>query len=156
MAIRARRSGALFAAFAATLLLSSARPALAQTPPAPGTPQMRENCPGLVASDAPRLIPAAYRLAAALNPDLPAGNSNLLYTLNYDETISPEAIYAEHEAWGRIQTSRLPTVGATIDNTTLTASTVKLYRSSDKLPVSLILTTSGGGDNTRVLPLARF
>src|SRR5258707_154856 len=40
-----------------------------QPPPAPGTPQMRENCPGLVASDAPRLIPAAYRLAAALNPD---------------------------------------------------------------------------------------
>jgi L-ascorbate metabolism protein UlaG (beta-lactamase superfamily) len=30
---------------------------------------MRENCPGLVASDTPRLIPAAYQLAAALNPD---------------------------------------------------------------------------------------
>jgi L-ascorbate metabolism protein UlaG (beta-lactamase superfamily) len=30
---------------------------------------MRENCPGLVAADAPRLISAAFRLAAALNPD---------------------------------------------------------------------------------------
>src|ERR1700724_3143257 len=31
-------------------------------------PEMRENCPGLVASDAPRIIPAALRLAA-LNAD---------------------------------------------------------------------------------------
>jgi L-ascorbate metabolism protein UlaG (beta-lactamase superfamily) len=49
-------------------VLSSFRPALAQTPPAPAKPEMTENCPGLVASDAPRLIPAAFNLAA-LNPD---------------------------------------------------------------------------------------
>ena len=69
MAVRARCFGGVLAAFASMVLLVCARGAIAQTPPAPGTPQMRENCPGLVASDAPRLIPAAYRLAAALNPD---------------------------------------------------------------------------------------
>src|SRR5262245_29037709 len=38
----------------------------AQSPPA-AKPEMRENCPGLVASKTPRAIPAAYQLA--LNPD---------------------------------------------------------------------------------------
>jgi len=69
MAARVLRLAAAFGFTATILLLPSVRPAAAQTPPAPGTPQMRENCPGLIASDAPRLIPAAYRLAAALNPD---------------------------------------------------------------------------------------
>src|SRR6266568_106648 len=69
MAVRVLRLAAALGIVAAILLLPSVRPAAAQTPPAPGTPQMRENCPGLIASDAPRLIPAAYRLAAALNPD---------------------------------------------------------------------------------------
>jgi L-ascorbate metabolism protein UlaG (beta-lactamase superfamily) len=37
--------------------------AQAQTP-APGKPEMRESCPGLIASDRPPAIPAAYSLAA--------------------------------------------------------------------------------------------
>jgi L-ascorbate metabolism protein UlaG (beta-lactamase superfamily) len=51
----------------ATVLLAL-RPTAAQTPADPAKPEMRENCPGLIASDAPRVIPAALRLAA-LNPD---------------------------------------------------------------------------------------
>src|SRR5262249_54839996 len=43
-------------------------PANAQGPQPPaGKPEMRENCPGMVASSAPRVMPAALRLA--LNPD---------------------------------------------------------------------------------------
>ena len=48
------------------------RGAFAQTqdvrPAAPASPEMRENCPGLVASNSPHLMLAALRLAA-LNPD---------------------------------------------------------------------------------------
>ena len=33
----------------------------------PAKPEMVENCPGLVASDSPRIVPAAFRLA--LNSD---------------------------------------------------------------------------------------
>src|SRR5262245_57829542 len=40
---------------------------LAAQPPAAPKPEMRENCPGLVASDTPRAIPAVMRLA--LNSD---------------------------------------------------------------------------------------
>jgi L-ascorbate metabolism protein UlaG (beta-lactamase superfamily) len=49
-------------------MLPYLRPAPAQTPAAPAKPEMTENCPGLVASDAPRVIPAGFRLAA-LNSD---------------------------------------------------------------------------------------
>jgi len=57
----------------AATLLSVALPAAAwaQTaePPAPkATPEMSESCPGLVATDRPRAIPAAFKLAA-LNAD---------------------------------------------------------------------------------------
>jgi L-ascorbate metabolism protein UlaG (beta-lactamase superfamily) len=62
------RLGAVLAALASLLLLPYLRPAPAQTPADPAKPEMRENCPGLVASDAPRFIPAAFHLAA-LNPD---------------------------------------------------------------------------------------
>src|SRR6201994_3494594 len=49
-----------FVAFA--LIISSA---LAQAPAGPGSkPEMRESCPGMVASDMPRAIPVAGRLAA--------------------------------------------------------------------------------------------
>src|SRR5262249_7375135 len=55
------------AAVAAALLMPSGAPAaaweLAQAP-AP-KPEMMENCPGLVASQRPRIIPAALRLALA-------------------------------------------------------------------------------------------
>jgi L-ascorbate metabolism protein UlaG (beta-lactamase superfamily) len=69
MAIHAHRFAAGFGVLAALVVLSALRPAPAQTPPpAPAKPEMTENCPGLVASDEPRLIPAAFR-TAALNPD---------------------------------------------------------------------------------------
>ena len=32
--------------------------------PAPAKPEMRESCPGMIASDRPRTIPAAFDLAA--------------------------------------------------------------------------------------------
>lgn len=68
MAVSARRFAAVLAALAVTILLPSLRPAQAQTLPAPAKPEMTENCPGLMASDEPRVIPADFRLAA-LNPD---------------------------------------------------------------------------------------
>jgi L-ascorbate metabolism protein UlaG (beta-lactamase superfamily) len=69
MAVSARRFAVSLAVFAAILSLPTLRATQAQTPaPAPAKPEMTENCPGLVASDEPRLIPAAYQLAA-LNPD---------------------------------------------------------------------------------------
>ena len=67
MAIRVRLAAA-FAVLAAVVLASIPRLS-AQTPAAPAKPEMTENCPGLVASDAPRLIPAAFAQLAALNPD---------------------------------------------------------------------------------------
>ena len=67
MAAYAHRFAAVVGAMAAILILPSLRPAPAQTPPAPAKPEMTENCPGLVASDQPRVIPADFRLAA-LNP----------------------------------------------------------------------------------------
>ena len=51
---------------AAGLALFASAPAAAQSPPA-AKPEMRENCPGLVAADRPRVMPAAFRLAR--NPD---------------------------------------------------------------------------------------
>jgi len=68
MAAYVHRFAAVVAALAAISIRPSLRPAAAQTPPAPAKPEMTENCPGLVASDAPRVIPAAWRLAA-LAPD---------------------------------------------------------------------------------------
>ena len=70
MAFLAGRLGAVFTALTATLLLTSVGRTPAQTPaPTPAKPEMTENCPGLVASDAPRLIPAAFQALAALAPD---------------------------------------------------------------------------------------
>jgi L-ascorbate metabolism protein UlaG (beta-lactamase superfamily) len=53
-------------ALVAVVVMSLGRHAAAQTPPA-AKPEMMENCPGLVASAPPRLMPASLRLA--LNPD---------------------------------------------------------------------------------------
>jgi L-ascorbate metabolism protein UlaG (beta-lactamase superfamily) len=53
----------LLAALAVAIALPIA-PAAAQPAPAPAKPEMMENCPGLIARDAPRTIPAAFRLAA--------------------------------------------------------------------------------------------
>jgi L-ascorbate metabolism protein UlaG (beta-lactamase superfamily) len=49
-------------------ILATTAPVSAQETPAPGAkPEMMEICPGLVAGDAPRVLPAALRLAP--NPD---------------------------------------------------------------------------------------
>jgi L-ascorbate metabolism protein UlaG (beta-lactamase superfamily) len=53
----------LFAALACALFAASAA-AQSPDPAPPSTPEMRENCPGLVAANRPRIIPAALRLAA--------------------------------------------------------------------------------------------
>ena len=68
MAAYVHRFAAVVAALTALLMLPSLRPAPAQTPAAPAKPEMTEACPGLVASDTPRVIPADFRLAA-LDPD---------------------------------------------------------------------------------------
>jgi L-ascorbate metabolism protein UlaG (beta-lactamase superfamily) len=54
----------MLAALAAALLLAGVGRAAAQTPADPAKPEMTENCPGLVAQDQPRLMPAALRLSA--------------------------------------------------------------------------------------------
>ena len=84
MAIDARRFGAALAAVAAILILPSLRPAPAQTPAPPAKPEMAENCPGLVASDEPRVIPAAWQLAA-LNPD----QVRITYAVSYTHLTLP-------------------------------------------------------------------
>jgi L-ascorbate metabolism protein UlaG (beta-lactamase superfamily) len=65
MAGLARIGGGVLTALVAVVAMSVGR-ADAQTPPE-AKPEMMENCPGLVASHRPRVIPAALRLA--LNPD---------------------------------------------------------------------------------------
>jgi L-ascorbate metabolism protein UlaG (beta-lactamase superfamily) len=51
----------------AALALFGALPAAAQISPPAAKPEMRENCPGLIAANRPRVMPAALQLA--LNPD---------------------------------------------------------------------------------------
>jgi L-ascorbate metabolism protein UlaG (beta-lactamase superfamily) len=63
-----RHDRTIAVALAAGLVLAFAGRAGAQAPAEPAKPEMTENCPGLVASDAPRVVPAALRLAA-LEPD---------------------------------------------------------------------------------------
>ena len=61
----------LSAAFHSIALAQASEAPPSEAPPSQAPqpqPEMRENCPGLVASDRPRAIPAAFRLAA-LNPD---------------------------------------------------------------------------------------
>jgi L-ascorbate metabolism protein UlaG (beta-lactamase superfamily) len=63
-----RRFAVVLAGLTVILTLSALHRALAQAPAAPAKPEMTESCPGLVASDAPRLIPAAFQ-PAVLDPD---------------------------------------------------------------------------------------
>jgi len=44
---------------------------------------------------------AGYRQAAASQPDSPRILSNLLYTLNFDPDLSPQALMDEHCSWGQ-------------------------------------------------------
>jgi L-ascorbate metabolism protein UlaG (beta-lactamase superfamily) len=68
MVSSARSSVIALAAFAAMMSFGGIGSAGAQTPSAPqAKPQMRENCPGLVALNRPRFMPASLRLA--LNSD---------------------------------------------------------------------------------------
>lgn len=54
-----------------------------------------------------------FRKALALDPACAVAHSNLLFALNYDTTLSAEAIFAEHCVFGRVQESReAPTRGA--------------------------------------------
>lgn len=46
---------------------------------------------------------ACYRTAIQLNPVDTTAHSNLLFALNYDPTLTPEAIAAEHRRWGATQ-----------------------------------------------------
>jgi L-ascorbate metabolism protein UlaG (beta-lactamase superfamily) len=67
--IRVVRLETLLAGLAALVLWLGAFVTAGRSQDAPAAkPEMRENCPGLVASDAPRIVPAALRLAA-LNAD---------------------------------------------------------------------------------------
>ncbi len=59
---------------------------------------------------------AVQRRAIALDPELPVARSNLLYKLVYDESLSPQALFAEHAAWGRAQAARFATAGARFAN----------------------------------------
>jgi predicted O-linked N-acetylglucosamine transferase (SPINDLY family) len=59
---------------------------------------------------------AVHRQAVRLDPHLPAARSNLLYTLNYDETVSPQALYDEHVAWGTSEGARFPIGGSRFAN----------------------------------------
>jgi predicted O-linked N-acetylglucosamine transferase (SPINDLY family)/ADP-heptose:LPS heptosyltransferase len=69
---------------------------------APTIPHLHNNL-GVLFKESGRLAEslAVHRHVVALDPRLPAGRSNLLYTLNYDETVLPEALHAEHVAWGK-------------------------------------------------------
>ncbi len=73
---------------------------------------------GVLLKESGRLAAAlqAHRRAIALNPGLPAVHSNMLYTLNYDETVPPQALYAVHQAWGQIPGVRFATEGARFTN----------------------------------------
>ncbi|HEY1542668.1 MAG TPA: tetratricopeptide repeat protein, partial [Xanthobacteraceae bacterium] len=59
---------------------------------------------------------AVQRRAIALDPELPTARSNLLYKLVYDETVSPQALFDEHAAWGRTLAARFTTAGARFAN----------------------------------------
>lgn len=66
MAVFGGISRVVLTALAAVATMVTADRAGAQTPPA-AKPEMMENCPGLVASETPRVLPASFKLA--LNPD---------------------------------------------------------------------------------------
>jgi L-ascorbate metabolism protein UlaG (beta-lactamase superfamily) len=54
----------LTALAALAVALPATRAAAQQPTPAPAKPEMMENCPGLIAADQPRVIPASLKLAA--------------------------------------------------------------------------------------------
>jgi tetratricopeptide (TPR) repeat protein len=83
----------------------------------PAVPHPHNNL-GVLLKESGRLAEAliVHRHTVKLDPHLPAGRSNLLYSLNYDETISPQALYAEHVDWGASEGSRFPIAGARFAN----------------------------------------
>jgi L-ascorbate metabolism protein UlaG (beta-lactamase superfamily) len=89
--------------FAAALLSLAAIPAVAQPAPAPAKPEMMENCPGLVAGDRPRVIPAAFNVAALAGGEVRisyAGHSTftlesprgVTIATDYNDYVKPRAL----------------------------------------------------------------
>jgi L-ascorbate metabolism protein UlaG (beta-lactamase superfamily) len=79
----------LMTAIAAGIALFAIEPATAQAPPA-GKPEMRENCPGLIASGTPRIIPVNLQHSASIRPITPVNSPsktrvNTLMALNPDQ-----------------------------------------------------------------------
>jgi L-ascorbate metabolism protein UlaG (beta-lactamase superfamily) len=91
--------------FAAVLALAgSLIPAGAQAPSA--TPEMRESCPGLVASQRPRVIPASLRLAA-----LAADQVRITYSGHSTFLIeSPQSVRIATDYNDYVQVPQLPTI----------------------------------------------
>lgn len=97
------RAARVLAAVAVVLLALAVMPAVAQPAPAPAKPEMREHCPGLVARDTPRVVPAAFRLAALAADQVRisyAGHSTFLLespggvkiATDYNDYIKPRAL----------------------------------------------------------------
>jgi L-ascorbate metabolism protein UlaG (beta-lactamase superfamily) len=93
---------AAIAAMAVGLPLSSG-PAAAQGVPAPAKPEMMENCPGLIARNMPRHIPAAFKLAALAGDQVRisyAGHSTFMIespggvkiATDYNDYVRPRAL----------------------------------------------------------------
>src|SRR3954469_13595195 len=92
----------LFAALAA-LTGAAMGQAAAQPAPAPAKPEMMENCPGLVAAAPPRIIPAAFNVAALAGGEVRisyAGHSTftlespggITVATDYNDYVKPRAL----------------------------------------------------------------
>jgi L-ascorbate metabolism protein UlaG (beta-lactamase superfamily) len=60
----------LFTAAAALAAAAGAPAALSQPAPAPAKPEMMENCPGLIAGQPPRLMPASFNLTSLASDEV--------------------------------------------------------------------------------------
>lgn len=49
-----------------------------------------------------------YRRSLELKPDFAEAHSNLLFALNYDDRMSPDALFIEHRRWGEQHAQHLP------------------------------------------------
>jgi predicted O-linked N-acetylglucosamine transferase (SPINDLY family) len=55
---------------------------------------------------------ACYRKVVELQPQQPALYSNLVFTLNYDPALEPEAVFAEHRRWAERFADKVPPLPA--------------------------------------------
>ena len=94
-------ASALIASVLALPIFAAAQP----TPPAPpaAKPEMMENCPGLVARDTPRVIPASFNLASLKGDEVRisyAGHSTFMVesprgvkiATDYNDYVKPRAL----------------------------------------------------------------